>query len=161
MHLRLSPQHWTTRSYSHVPLQIFFFRIPANNNSPTATLGSWGFSILKSSLKKDHSYKVITFLTSNSSQKQLFIKYGYTPTKEELFNDKKLTTKYPILNSLKKALKKTKPRPENPLYAQISDVLQRQLSSVLTGETSIEDSMKKAQRNTEQVLSSGGNIWWI
>jgi multiple sugar transport system substrate-binding protein len=62
----------------------------------------------------------------------------------------------PIISELGRALKVTKPRPETPLYAQISDVLQRQLSGILTVEQTPDNGMVHATRNTEQILISAG-----
>jgi multiple sugar transport system substrate-binding protein len=50
-----------------------------------------------------------------------------------------------------------KPRPETPLYAQISDVLQRQLSGILTHEQSPQLGMNVAAVNTDQILISAGD----
>ena len=49
-------------------------------------------------------------------------------------------------------------RPESPLYAQFSDVLQREISSVLTGKQKLEVALRKAEKNTQRIISSAGNI---
>ena len=123
----------------------------------TATLGSWGLTILKGSSHVDASIEAIRFLTSESAQKQLFLKYGYTPTKQGVFDDPKLLQESPILADFGKALKVVKPRPQTPLYAQISDVLQRQLSGILTREQTPQQGMDLAAVNTDQILISAGN----
>ena len=122
----------------------------------TATLGSWGFSIIDKSNKKKEAFKIIKYLTSVQSQKRLFEKYGYTPISKKIYADPYLTSKYPILNSLKKGLEISIPRPEMAVYAQISDVLQRNLSSILTGKDNIRTGLNKAQNNTMKILNSTG-----
>ena len=122
----------------------------------TATLGSWGLSILKGSEHIDASIEAIRFLTSESAQKQLFLNYGYTPTQQRVFDDPALLKENPILAEFGQALKVVRPRPETPLYAQISDVLQRQLSSVLTREKSPQEGMNAATSNSNQILISAG-----
>ena len=123
----------------------------------TATLGSWGLTVLKGSSHIDASIEAIRFLTSESSQKQLFQKYGYTPTMQSVFDDPQLLKESPILAEFGKAQQVVKPRPETPLYAQISDVLQRQLSSILTGEQTLQLGMDVAAVNTDQILISAGD----
>ena len=54
------------------------------------------------------------------------------------------------------ALPYARPRPQTPLYAQMSDVLQRNLSSALTGVTPPPGAMDQAQDTTEQVLIAAG-----
>jgi multiple sugar transport system substrate-binding protein len=63
----------------------------------------------------------------------------------------------PILAEFGKALKVVKPRPQSPLYAQISDVLQRQLSGILTREQTPQLGMDVATVNTNQILISAGD----
>jgi multiple sugar transport system substrate-binding protein len=123
----------------------------------TATLGSWGLTVLKGSSHIDASIEAIRFLTSDSAQKQLFQNYGYTPTMKSVFDDPQLLKESPILAEFGKAQQFVKPRPETPLYAQISDVLQRQLSSILTGEQTPQLGMDVAVINTDQILISAGD----
>ena len=126
--------------------------VASAGNRSTSTLGSWGFSILKGSSNPQAAAEAIAFLTSTSAQKTLFLNESYTPTKAELFKDPELLSKSQILPELAKALGSTDQRPSTPLYAQISDVLQRNLSSILTGQSSVSDAMANAQANTEKIL---------
>ena len=126
--------------------------VASAGNRSTSTLGSWGFSILKGSSNPQAAAEAIAFLTSTSAQKTLFLNESYTPTKAELFKDPELLSKSQILPELAKALESTDERPSTPLYAQISDVLQRNLSSILTGQSSVSDAMANAQANTEKIL---------
>ncbi len=124
----------------------------------TATLGSWGFSITKSAKNKKLASEIIKYLTSESAQKYLFLNYGYTPTTSNLFENTTLKSNSPILANLKLALSKTKARPKTPLYAQLSDVLQRELSSVLSEDINPKEAMYKAQKRSEEILSSAGKL---
>ncbi len=124
----------------------------------TATQGSWGFSILKHTDNPEAALKAINFLSSETSQKYLSLNNGYTPTRKSLFNDQELINNSPILPVLEDALNSAVPRPITPLYAQISDVLQRQLSSLLTDEVTAIEAMEYAQLNTEQILISTGKL---
>lgn len=124
----------------------------------TATLGSWGLAVLQGSDHRDAAAKAIEFLTSEASQKQLFRTHGYTPTLERLFHDPELVAINPILPQLAEALNHTKPRPETPLYAQFSDVLQRDLSAVLTNETTASQGMTRATQSSEAILRSAGEM---
>lgn len=126
------------------------------NQESVATLGSWGLSILNDSANKKESMEVINFLTSYESQKQLFLKSGYTPTSTALFTDSEILKASPNITELKRALDFTKTRPETPLYAQISNVLQKQLNAVLTGNKSAEEAMQLAQNKSEKILLSAG-----
>ena len=93
---------------------------------------------------------------NNGQQKQLFLKYGYSPTQQRVFDDPQLLQDKPILAEFGRALNVAKSRPETPLYAQISDVLTRQLSSILTDNKTPEEGMNVAAANTNQILISAG-----
>ena len=131
--------------------------VSKENKEPISTLGSWGFSVLKDSKNKQAAYKVIKYLTSKESQKQLLLNSGYTPTNASLYHDKELQKKVPILRELEVALNSTQPRPQTPLYAQISDVLQKHLSSILTENTVVvKEKMNSATDKTQRILRSAG-----
>ncbi len=130
--------------------------VSEKDHPPTSTLGSWGFSLVRKSKHNDKAIEAIKFLTSTASQKMLFKDYGYTPTRKEVFNDDKLINSYPVLKSLEEGLKVTMPRPQTPFYTQISDVLQRELSSILTEQKSVSDSLDDATKYTKQILLSAG-----
>ena len=128
--------------------------ISNNDKEPSSTLGSWGLSILKGSKNKNEAYKFINYITTKAAQKELFLESGYTPTIAKLYKDEELLKNSPILNQLEKALALTKSRPQTPLYAQISDVLQKQLSAILTDNMAPNLAMDLAQEKTERIISS-------
>ena len=132
--------------------------VSIDNENPTSTLGSWGFSILKNTRNKKASLEAIKFLTSQESQKKLFLNNGYTPTNANLYKDIELIEKRPILKDLEIALNAAKPRPQTPLYAQISDVLQKQLSSILTDNSNVEEAMNLAKIKTNKIIRSAGKM---
>ena len=156
--MRNWPYAWTElqKSDSAVKGNVGITTMVARPGHSTATLGSWGLTVLKGSAHVNASIEAIRFLTNESSQKQLFLGHGYTPTQQSVFDDPQLLQDKPILAEFGQALKVVKARPETPLYAQISDVLTRQLSSILTRETTPKDGMNVATSHTNQILISAG-----
>ena len=124
--------------------------------SSAATLGSWGFSLLRGSVHQQATAEAIRALTSRDAQRQRFEKQGYTPTAAALFDDPELLKVSPVLTRLEQALSVAQPRPITPLYAQMSDLLQRQLSAVLTGDQDPEAAMDQLQGSTLTLLRSAG-----
>ncbi len=121
-----------------------------------ATLGSWGLSLLHHSKHKEAAVQAIRYLTSEAAQKERFLKDGYTPTSSNLFHDPELIAVSAVLPQIRKALSLAIERPPTPLYAQLSDVLQRRLSAVLTNEQSVDRAMEQAQSNSDVILQSAG-----
>lgn len=125
-------------------------------HEPAATLGSWGLSLLNGSSHPESTVEAFKYLTSEASQRYLYTTYGYTPTQSALFSDQRLLDDHPSLTAIGEALSHARSRPETPLYAQVSDVLQRKLSGTLTGLTSPAASMNQAEDATGQVLIAAG-----
>ncbi len=132
--------------------------VAESNGRSVSTLGSWGFSILSSSNNKDLAYKAIKYLTSVQSQRHYFLNFGYTPTYKSLYKDKELRSNSEILPILQQALNRTEERPKTAIYAQISEVLQKQLSSILTKQITPKEGMNLAKSKTLKIIESAGSI---
>ena len=123
-----------------------------------ATQGSWGLSVLSSSQHKQAAVEALQFLTSTAAQKQLNLKWGYTPTRLSVFEDPELIRANPVLPELKAALAAAVLRPVTPIYAQLSDLLYREVNTVITGEVDAAPAMETLQRNSIQLERSTGGI---
>jgi len=123
-----------------------------------ATQGSWGLSVLSSSKHKQAAVEALQFLTSTAAQKQLNLKWGYTPTRLSVFEDPELIRANPVLPELQAALAAAVLRPVTPIYAQLSDLLYREVNTVITGEVAAAPAMETLQRNSIQLERSTGGI---
>jgi multiple sugar transport system substrate-binding protein len=121
-----------------------------------ATQGSWGLSVLAGSRHPTEAVQVLQALTGEASQRRLVERWGYTPTLTALFDEPELVERRPLLPVLRAALEDAVLRPINPGYAQLSDIVQRQLSSVITGDTPPERAMARAGRASRQLLEASG-----
>lgn len=123
-----------------------------------ATQGSWGLSLLSSSQHKQAAVEALQFLTSTAAQKQLNLNWGYTPTRLSVFEDPELIRANPVLPELQAALAAAVLRPVTPIYAQLSDLLYREVNTVITGEVAAAPAMETLQRNSIQLERSTGGI---
>ena len=123
-----------------------------------ATQGSWGLSVLSSSQHKQAAVEALQFLTSTAAQKQLNLNWGYTPTRLSVFEDHELIRANPVLPELQAALAAAVLRPVTPIYAQLSDLLYREVNTVITGEVAAAPAMETLQRNSIQLERSTGGI---
>ena len=123
---------------------------------PAATQGSWGLSVLAGSRHPAEAVQVLQALTGEASQRLLVQRWGYSPTLTALFDDPALVAERPLLPVLQSALESVVLRPINPGYAQLSDILQRQLSSVITGELEPALAMERAGRGSQLLLEASG-----
>jgi len=116
------------------------------------TQGSWGFSMLRGSDHPQQAAAVMRWFTGEPTSRELALRYGYTPVWQSLLDDATLQAQLPLLPVLRQALERTALRPLTPLYAQLSDVVQRQLSALITGADSAQTAMAEAQRQSELIL---------
>lgn len=123
-----------------------------------ATQGSWGLAVLSTSKHKQAAVEALQFLTSTAAQKQLNLNWGYTPTRLSVFEDPELIRANPVLPELQAALAAAVLRPVTPIYAQLSDLLYREVNTVITGEVAAAPAMETLQRNSIQLERSTGGI---
>jgi len=123
---------------------------------PAVTQGSWGLSVVSQSAHPREAAEVLRYFTSATSQKRLAIDWGYTPTLARVFDDAEVLAANPLIPELRRALDDAVLRPITPLYAQFSDILQRQLSSLLTGSAPVDRAMTRASGATAHLLDAAG-----
>jgi multiple sugar transport system substrate-binding protein len=121
-----------------------------------ATQGSWGLAVLAGTAHPAEAVAVLQALTGEASQRQLVERYGYTPTLAALFDDPDLLARRPLLPVLGEALAEAVLRPITPAYAQLSDILQRQLSAVIAGDSPASEAMPRAGQASAQLLAAQG-----
>jgi multiple sugar transport system substrate-binding protein len=121
-----------------------------------ACLGGWGLGISKTSKHPEEAWKAIKYFTSVEAQRPFILKTGYVPSRRELFSDPKIVAKYPHYSKLLEVVESTVLRPPLAQYAQVSDILQRYLSAVLTDRSlSPEKAMQSAANETRRLLEAG------
>jgi len=125
--------------------------IPGANSG--ACQGGWGFGISRSTNHPKEAWRVIEYFSSQETLKDYILDTSYVPSREALFTDPELVAEYPYLPELLDVVKASVLRPPIAQYAQTSDILQRYLSSALTGSMTPEAAMNAAARETRQVLN--------
>lgn len=119
------------------------------------TLGTWGLSLLKGSAHPQQAAEVIRWFTGPETQKALVLDQGYAPTWAALYEDPELRRRHPLLEVQRQALEQGPlVRPLTPLYAQLSDLLQRQVNGMLTSDRPAASAMQAAQEQSEVLVAS-------
>jgi multiple sugar transport system substrate-binding protein len=157
--MRNWPYAWAELNKPGSPLRgkVAFTTMVSQEGEPhAATQGSWGFSLLAGSKHKAAAVEVLRFLTSADAQKQLNLRWGYTPTRLSVFEDPELLAANPALADLQQALAAAVLRPLSPVYAQLSDLLYREVNTAITGDQPASTAMRELQNNSERLLRSSG-----
>ena len=122
------------------------------------TLGTWGFSLLTGSPHPRAAAEVIRWFTGPAVQRELLVSQGYAPTWRVLYDDPALLARHPLLAVQRQALETPLVRPLTPLYAQLSDVLQRQINGLLTSSEAPATALDRAQGQSDQILRAMGAL---
>ena len=123
---------------------------------PGATLGSWGLSLMRQSPHQEAAVEAIRYLTNEASQRARFLNNGYSPTQANLFSDPEMLKSSPVLPELQVALNHAVVRPPTPLYAQLSDVVQRELNGLFTETGSADEAMATSHQRSQTLLRAAG-----
>lgn len=121
--------------------------------------GGWGLAIAKNIGKKrqEAAIKAVKFLTSRESQLLFTLSHGSVPTREDLFFDPLIVSRYshyPKLFNMVKLHKRVS-RPRLARYEKVSKILQKSLQKAFdtkTKDDDVEGIMKKASEDTEKCL---------
>ncbi|MGB7292366.1 MAG: ABC transporter substrate-binding protein [Thermodesulfobacteriota bacterium] len=124
---------------------------PGHQSSPT--LGGWHLGINAYSKHPEMAERFVEFLTSSEAQKTLSLTIGYKPTLKLLYKDPDLIRAQPFTTSLYDAFEHANPRPITPYYMMISQVIQPELSAVLSGIMEPEEALKAAGEQIEHILT--------
>ena len=157
--MRNWPYAWAELNKPGSPVRgkVAFTTMVSESGQPhAATQGSWGLALLADSRHKQAAIEALRYLTSDQAQKQLNLEWGYTPTRLKVFDDPELLAQNPQLAELKAALADAVLRPLTPVYAQLSDLLYREVNTALTGELPVRSAMERVQANSERLLTAAG-----
>lgn len=126
--------------------------IHAPGKLSVSCLGGWGWGIASTTQHPVEARKALDFFTGTHVQKTTSLSSGYLPSRKALYKDPEILAKYDFFPVALKALENPGIRPPIAQYAQASDILQRYLSSAISGRISPEEAMKSAARETRALL---------
>ena len=125
---------------------------PGQNSG--ACQGGWGFGLSSTTAHPDEAWRVVEYFTSQDAQRKFVTEYGYVPSRESLFTDPQVLEAYDHYDELLEVAQQAVLRPPIAQYAQASDVLQRYLSAVITGQIDAESAMQRAAGETRRILGT-------
>jgi multiple sugar transport system substrate-binding protein len=96
-----------------------------------AALGGWQFGISRFSTKPDLAWRFAAHMTGAAMQKRIALATGQTPTRVALYDDPEIKRHIQQLPALLDTFRQAVPRPATPVYAPLSNIMQRYFSSVL------------------------------
>ena len=124
-------------------------QIPGKKNSkaealPTGEIGNWLLGVTSNSANKELSLEAIKYLTSRDVQLKA-LEYGGVPTRSSIFLDKQILEKYPHFQAIFSGTNNSRVRPRTTKWSRIEDVFGAELAKCISGEQSVDDTIKNSQ----------------
>ena len=98
--------------------------------------------------------KYIDFVTGAEHQKVQMLDYSQSSVLGATYDDADIQKKYKFASQLKDAISQAKARPVSPVYPQISQAIYKNVNAALSGQTSPQDALKKAQSEMQSALET-------
>jgi multiple sugar transport system substrate-binding protein len=117
-------------------------------------LGGHNMVISSSSKNPGAMLKFIDFMTTKQRLTLNAVKWSKAPTIASVYDDAKVKQALPFASDMKQAVEQAKSRPVSPVYPQISEAIFKNVNAALSGSTSPQDALKKADSDITRALST-------
>jgi multiple sugar transport system substrate-binding protein len=133
--------------------KMSYASIPTLNDGDKAIahLGSWTYLIPSGSTKQDAAWEFMQWALSAPVQKAL-AKGGGLPATTSSFEDPELVGSLPYWKQELVSLGESKSRPRIPEWGSLSDILQKEISAVISDQATAADALKQAADQLKAVL---------
>jgi len=140
---------------SKVAGDVAFTTVPAGDDGSASALGGWMTMINRYSEHPEEAWEFVKFMTGPEGQKITATEGGSAPTLEALYEDEEVKDASIMFGDEKfvETLQNAIPRPVSPIYPEISDIMQIELSKALTGDQTAEEAAKNMQEKMEAAMS--------
>ncbi|SDO04517.1 ABC transporter substrate-binding protein [Alkalicoccus daliensis] len=139
---------------SEVTGNVGFSLLPAGDEGSAAGLGGWMTMINRNSQNVEAAWEFVKFKTGEEGQKISAVEGGRAPTIRALYDDEEVQEAAPLFadEEFVETLENAIPRPVTPIYPQISDIMQIELSRALAGDISAEEAIENMEQEIESAL---------
>jgi multiple sugar transport system substrate-binding protein len=118
-----------------------------------SALGGWQVAISRFSRAPNEAWKFVEFLTGPDSQREIALTTGRAPARAVLYRDAEVLKRYPDFSFRGELFTIAKARPRTPVYAPLSNIMQRYFSSAIAVPNSdINQLAHLAARDMDRVL---------
>ncbi|WP_100371983.1 ABC transporter substrate-binding protein [Bacillus sp. FJAT-45037] len=141
---------------SDVAGNVDFALLPAGDAGSAAGLGGWMTMISRYSENIEASWELVKFMTGPEGQKITAMYGGNAPTIEALYEDAEVQEVSPLFanEEFVSTLQNAVPRPITPIYPEISDIMQIELSSVLAGSITAEEAVANMEEKMNAAINN-------
>ncbi|RBW67548.1 ABC transporter substrate-binding protein [Bacillus taeanensis] len=128
--------------------------LPQGDAGSAAALGGWMTAISKYSEHPKEAWEFVKFIAGKEGQKISAIHGGLAPTIPALFEDQEVLDVNPFFanEGFVSGLNAAVSRPVVPNYAEISEIIQIQVSKAIAGQQTVEEAVKNMETQMKEKL---------
>ncbi|WP_170008562.1 ABC transporter substrate-binding protein [Bacillus fonticola] len=140
---------------SEIAGNVGFSVLPSGDATSAATLGGWMSMINRYTEYPEEAWEFVSFMSGPEGQKISAVEGGRAPTIEALYDDEEVKAAATLFanEEFVATLQNAVPRPVSPIYPEISDIMQVELSRALTGEITPEEAAANMQEQIEAAMA--------
>lgn len=140
---------------SNVVDNVEMTTMPAGDEGSASALGGWMTMINRYSEHPEEAWEFVKFISGPEGQKISALEGGRAPTIEALYDDEEVQAVSSLFANpeFREVLQTAVPRPVTPIYPEISDIMQIEISKVLTGDQSAQDAATNMQTKMEAAMN--------
>jgi multiple sugar transport system substrate-binding protein len=124
------------------------------DHASAPTLGGFHLGVNANSAHPQEAIAFARFMIRYRAQKQVILRVGVLAAHREVYLDPDVLAAFPWLEALRPSLEQVQARPVTPYYLMISQILQPELSAVVTGIRSPQQAMQLARQQIEHLLEA-------
>ncbi|MCJ0929877.1 ABC transporter substrate-binding protein [Virgibacillus halodenitrificans] len=130
-------------------------RLPAGDEGTAAALGGWMTMINRYTEHPEESWEFLKFISGPEGQKISAVEGSRAPTLKALYDDPEVQDVSSLFANpeFREVLESAVPRPVSPIYPEVSDIMQIEISKVLTGDQTSGEAAKNMQSKIEAAMA--------
>ncbi len=126
--------------------------LPAGDAGSASALGGWGIMINRFTENPEEAWEFVKFLTGVEGQRIHAIEGAQLPTYTPLYRDQEVMEVNPAFAMFEEGIRAAVPRPTSPIYPEISDIIQIELSRAIVGEQTVVQAVETMERRMNEAI---------
>lgn len=152
--LRNWPYVWSiARGDVPVKGKVGIAPLPRGDSRSSACIGGWVVMLNKYSKNPDAAWEFLKFVSGPQGQKIRAVHGSLPPTYVPLYKDQEVLTANPFLKEgYLEVVKEALPRPVSPVYSQLSEIIQTEVTKILNKEISVKQALINMDQKMKEVI---------
>lgn len=126
--------------------------LPEGSEGSFGTIGGWGLMINKNTEHVDEAWEFVKFKAGAEGQKINAITGSQPPLIQSLYEDEEIIEANPFFGLLSDAVKSGVARPVSPVWTELSEVMQIEISKAISGTQSVDDTVSKMETDMQTIV---------